>query len=125
MRAQQTVSSPKGFAKAPRLKWMCHEMTDLCRKYNVDAVCMKGSEGLAARGSAFVERTEMEAIVFYAANELGIKPVFKKVKSTIAKDLGQKGKAKYLLTMDTSAFPELAGMDGTTQEAALAAWSAM
>lgn len=125
MLAHNTVLAPKGYVTPPRLKWMCHEITDLCRKHNIRAIFMKGTEGLASRGATFVDRIEMEAMVYYSGHELGIRHIVKKVKSTIAKDLGQKGKAKYLQTMDTSCFPALADLDEKEHEAALTVWSGL
>jgi hypothetical protein len=121
--ASSSVNAPKGFAKPAQLKWMCQEISDLAKKYSISSICMKGSEGLASRGAAFVDRVEMEAMVFVTGCELGIKRVLKKVKSTIAKDLGQKGKAKYLKKLDTSMLLGFADLDEKEQEAVLAGWS--
>jgi len=50
--------------------------------------------------------------------------IFKKVKSTIAKDLGLKGRGHYLRTeLDTSVIPGFAGKPDKEKEAILAAWS--
>jgi hypothetical protein len=118
-----TVSAPKGYPKPQKLGWMQQEVHDLCRRHQIHVICMKGTEGLAARGAGFVERVELEAVVFLAANHLGIKRVVKKVKSTLAKDLGQKGKARYLAALDTRAFPGFATMSKNKQEAIYAAWT--
>lgn len=102
---------------------MYQEISDICKRHCVSAICMKGSEGLAVRGAPFVDRIEMEAMVFVSGHELGIKPILKKVKGTIAKNLGQKGKAKYLKRLDTSAMPAFSTLDEKEQEAILAGWS--
>jgi hypothetical protein len=62
-------------------------------------------------------------MVFYAGAELGIKPIHKKVKSQIAKGLGQKGNAKYLERVDKSVIDAFDGLSPKLQEAVLAAWS--
>lgn len=117
---------PKNYVKPQLLKWFMQEIEDLVRNQAVTAIAMKGPEGFSARGRPFVERIEIEAIVFLLGANIGIKPVLKKVKSTIAKDLGLKGKAKYLDTkLNTSV---LSGFDSYTdkvKEAILAAWSTL
>ena len=47
-----------------------------------------------------------------------------KRKVTLAKDLGLKGKARYLLTFDTSPIPDFADLDEKMKDAVLCAWSA-
>ena len=79
---------PRGYAKPQALRWMAQEVEDLCKRHSFNAICMKGTEGLAARGAAFVSRVELEAIVCLVGYNMGINPVDKKVKSTLAKDLG-------------------------------------
>jgi hypothetical protein len=68
---------------------------------------------------------ENEAMVFLAASNRGLENVSRKIKSTIAKNLGLKGKAKYLAQLDTSVFPTYAEESTKMQEAILAAWSSM
>ena len=123
--AKGSVDTPKGFAKPQKLRWMAQEMHDLCKRHNITCIAMKGTEGLASRGSSFVERIEIEAAVFMSGAELGIKPVVKKVKSTIAKDLGQKGKAKYLERIDTSIILNFSDYNEHEKEAVFVAWSEM
>jgi len=114
---------PKGYAKPQALRWMAQEIEDLCKRHSIDAICMKRTEGLAARAAAFVSRVELEAMVYLVGYNMGINPVDKKVKSTLAKDLGGKGKAKYLATLDTSCFPDFSRSSVKLQEAILAGWS--
>ena len=123
LEASGTVSAPKGYAKPQLLKWFFQELHGLHVQHGPKCIVMKGSEGMATRGSSFVERTELEAIVFYAGAELGIKPVHKKVKSQIAKGLGQKGKAKYIDRVDKSLIASFDGLPEKQKEAVLAAWS--
>jgi hypothetical protein len=58
-----------------------------------------------------------------AGGARGMRAVFKKVKSTIAKDLGQKGRSKYLANLDTSWAPTFDGFSDKEKEAIQAAWS--
>jgi hypothetical protein len=49
--------------------------------------------------------------------------VYRKTKPTIAKDLGLKGKGKYLDTLDCSVFPDYDNEKEKIKEAILVAWS--
>lgn len=101
-----------------------HEIDDMIKNYSVNHVTMKGSEGIAARGKPFVERVEMEAIVYLVGANHGIRKIPKKVKSTVAKDFGLKGKAHYLNTdLDTSLINSFSSYSPKVQEAILVAWS--
>ena len=117
------VRYPDGFKKPASLKWMVEEIKDRVQEHQIQKVVMKGPEGMAVRTSGLLERVEYEASVYIACAEKGIKAVFKKVKSTIAKDLGLKGKAKYLKSLDTSCMKGFDTLPEKGQEAALAAWS--
>ncbi len=84
---------------------------------------MKGAEPMANRTSEILARVEYEAAVYIGCSEMGRKAVFKKVKATVAKDLGLKGRGKYLETLDTSVMGGFAVLAPKAREAALAAWS--
>ena len=121
---QGHAAFPKGFAKPQLLKWFLQELEDLVKRQSIEAISMRGAEGLAARGKPFVERIEIEGIVFLVGAQLGIKPVVKKVMATVAKDLGFKGKAHYVKTsLDTSLIPNYDDYPQKIQEAILAGWS--
>jgi type IV pilus biogenesis protein CpaD/CtpE len=118
-----SVQFPTGISKPASLKWMVDEIRDRIEKSGVKKVVLKGPEPAATKSPSLVERVEYEAAAFIACAEMGLKAVSKKVKSTIAKDLGMKGRGKYLQTFEASA---LAGFDALPEkgkEAALAAWS--
>jgi hypothetical protein len=123
LEAYETVAVPKGYAKPQTLKWFFQEIQDLSRRFELDGIVMKGAEGQAVRDKAFVERIELEAMVFYAGAQFGIKPVLRKVKSQLAKSLGLKGRPKYLDRFDTSAVGGYEHLSKNVQEAVLAAWS--
>lgn len=119
-------SFPSGYSRPQSLKWFSHEIEDLIRKNpGIKVICVKGAEPLARKAGAFVCRVENEAIVFLVAANHGIKAIFRKTKPTIAKDLGVKGKSRYLETLDYSVFSEYDKEKVKTQEAILAAWSCM
>jgi hypothetical protein len=121
--ANSLIQYPEGFKKAVSLKWMVDEVKDKLKKYKIEKVVMKGPEPAAFRTSSLLERIEYEAAVYIACCEIGLKAVFKKVKATIAKDLGLKGKGKYLKTLNTSVIANYASLPEKGQEAAMAAWS--
>ena len=71
-------------------------------------------------------RLHNEAIILMVAESNGIKQASKKTNATIAKDLGLKGRPKYLKTqLDTSIIDEYDSYNSKIQEAILAGWSSM
>jgi hypothetical protein len=89
--AVRTIPYPKGFAKPQSLHWLAQEVDGLLNRHSVEKIVIKRIEG-KTRGGPFEERVEHEAAVMLAGGARGMRAVFKKVKSTIAKDLGQKGR---------------------------------
>jgi hypothetical protein len=119
----ESVHYPEGFKRHASLKWMVDEIRDKARRHGVDCVVIKGTEPAARPNAELFQRVEYEAAVLIACAEVGLKAVFKKVKSTIAKDLGMKGRPRYLATFDTSPLMGYDDLPSKGQEAALAAWS--
>lgn len=123
--AHGLVAYPKGFSRVQSANWFLQELTMLLDTHSCGAIVIKGFEGLT-KGNAFVERVENEAVAYLAAFRKGIKSVVRKVKSTIAKDLGLKGRAKYLSsTLDTTVINDYAALDEKIQDAVLAGWSGL
>lgn len=120
-----TISFPNGYTRPQSLQWFLLELEELSKKNGTLSVwAIKGTEGMAAKGKEFVERVENEAIVFLHAGNAGASRVVRKVKSTIAKDLGLKGKASALKTdLDTSIIPEFKDAAEKIKDAILIAWS--
>lgn len=118
-----TVIYPKGYIKPQSLKWFLLDIKDLLKKYKIKRIVMKKHEG-QTRSKAYEERVEHEAMVSLADADCGVGAVFKKPSSTIAKDLGLKGRAHYLVTsLDTSLIPDYDKLSQKVKEAVLAAWS--
>ena len=118
------VSYPPDYKRPKLLRWFYQEMDALFAKHSISTIVIKGAESMATRDRTFVERTEHEAVVMLAAANKGITAIFRKVKPTIAKDLGLKGKAKYLDTkLDKSPIDGFDDRPSKLQEAILAAWS--
>lgn len=118
------VSYPKGYLKPKKLKWFYQELQEISRNQNIDKWTLKGAEPMAQRGKAFVERVEFEGVATLAASEASIAKVNRKVKPTIAKDLGLRGRAKSLVEdLDDSLIPDLKGQSDKVREAILVAWS--
>ncbi len=121
---ENLVPYPTDYPKPKLLRWFYQEIEGLLSKHSVTRVVVKGAEAMATKDKAFVERTESEAVAILAAGTKGIMRVSRKAKATIAKDLGLKGRAKYLDTnLDKSAIAGFTGKPVKTQEAILAAWS--
>lgn len=122
--ARALVPFPKGFSRVQSVVWFLHELDTLLGQHNCSHIVMKAFEGMT-RNSSFVERVEHETVAYFAASKKGIGSVTRKVKSTIAKDLGLKGRGKYLATLDTSPIAEFSDFDDKVQEAILVAWSGL
>lgn len=117
-----SFSFPTGFAKPQSLKWFYQEIDDLLTRHSVKIIVIKKFEG-RTRGNTYEDRVEHEAMVLLAGANHGLKALFKKVKSTISKDLGMKGRGRYLLTFNTSPISNFDKYSGKAQEALFAAWS--
>jgi len=119
----RNLAYPQGFRLPKSLKWFLLEIDALLTNHSIERIVIKGFEG-RTRGKAYEERVEHEAMVFLAAENHGLKAVFRKVKGTIAKDLGLKGRGQYLSTsLDTSAIANFDSYDDKTKESIWAAWS--
>jgi hypothetical protein len=121
---ENLVTYPPDYKRPKLLRWFYLEIEGLLGKHTISRIVIKGAEPMATRDRPFVERTEHEAIVMLAAETKGITRISRKVKATIAKDLGMKGKAKYLDTkLDKSVIDGFGDRSAKTQEAILAGWS--
>jgi len=120
-----TIAFPKGYTRPQALGWFLQELEGLSKKHGFLSVwAIKGAEAIATKGKEFVERVENEAIVIFHAGSVGVDKAVRKVKSTIAKDLGLPGKASALKTdLDTSIIPEYNNVTDKVKEAILVAWS--
>lgn len=114
---------PKNFSKPRALSWLVQEIEEIINKHNITKIVMRGFEGQVRKRTTYEERVELETAVYIAAAKCGINAVFKKVRSTIAKDLGLKGKAHYLQSLDTSSILGYDERSDIKKEAILAAWS--
>lgn len=121
--AMDSIAFPQGFKTQQSLMWFLHEVETLFERFEIEMVVMKEFEG-RKHDKSFVARVEHEAMVYIAATNHAITAVFKKRKSTIAKDLGLKGRPRYLSTkLDTSPIPDFENYPDKIQDAILAAWS--
>ena len=118
----EAISFPKGYSPSQSLYWLFQEIGDLLSQYDITKIVIKRFEG-RTRGKTHEDRVEHEAAVMLAGGARGMKAVFKKVNSTIAKDLGQKGRTRYLANLDTSFIPGFSKLPAKRQEALHAAWS--
>ena len=119
----KTLQYPKGYSKPESLQWLLQEIEGLVTKYDVKKVVMNKFEG-RIRGNTYEDRVEHEATVYLAALNKGVKNVAKKVKGSIAKDLGLKGRASYLNTsLDTSLIKDFDNYSDKSHDAIFAGWS--
>lgn len=118
-----TVAVPKNYSRPRSLHWMVQEVEQLIKKHGAQKIVMKSSES-RTRGKPYTERVELEAAVYIAGAKNGINRIFKKANSTIAKNLGLKGRAHYLQTqLNTSVIPGFGSKSDKEKEAILAGWS--
>ena len=94
----ETIKYPKGYSDADKMKWFYQEIGGLIAKYEIYGIGIKGTEPMAMKGKLYGERMQMEGMAYLQAAENSINYIKRKVKSTIAKHLGLKGKGKYLAT---------------------------
>ncbi len=118
-----TIKFPQGFSKPQGLKWMLQEIDALIKKHDIKIIVMKGFEGIS-KGKSYEDRVEHETMFYLAAINNEIKRISKKVKSTIAKDLGLKGRARYLSkSLDTSKIVNYEKYSEKEKDAILSGWS--
>jgi hypothetical protein len=119
-----TIAFPVGYSKPQSLSWFIKEIKDIIENHEINGIAIKADEGMAGRSSAYETRVEHEAMIYLACADSGIKSVLKKRKNTIAKDLGLKGKGKYLNTkLDVSVIPNYADYSDKQKDAILVGWS--
>lgn len=113
-----TISFPKGYSDSDNLKWFHQEVGGIITKHKIGGIGVKGVEPMAMKGKIYGARMEKEGMIFLQASQNGIKYVKRKVKATIAKDIGLKGKGKYLETKaDFSSISEYDKLSKNIQEA--------
>jgi Holliday junction resolvasome RuvABC endonuclease subunit len=108
-----TITFPKGYSESDTLKWLSQEIEGIIKKHQVHGIGIKGVEPMGMKGKSYGARMEKEGIIFLQASLCGIKYIKRKVKSTIAKDLGMKGKGKYLETK--ADFSGISGYDSANK----------
>ena len=119
-----SVGCPAGFSRCESLKWFFQEMSDLLARHTVEGVAIKRYEGRAKGGRAYEDRVEYEGVALLAAGNAGVTRASKKASNTIAKDLGLKGRGRYLHTcLDTSPIAGFQGYDEKVQDSIRVAWS--
>ena len=123
VRRAALIPFPKSYSRPQALHWFLQEIDELLRSADFAGVLLKGFEG-RTRDKSFVERVEHEGVAQLAAAARNLE-ARRKISSTIAKDLGLKGRKHYLETLDTSPIPDFEGQPERVQEAILVAWSAL
>ncbi len=121
-----TISMPSNYSQPEKLKWQFDELQTLNRKHDISRWAIKGAEPMATKGKPYADRVELEAMVSLSAAILGQDDVVRKVKRTIAKDLGLKGKATALV--EDLDYSIIDGLDQTSDkefEAIVVAWSCL
>lgn len=112
-----TTKFPTGQNDADKLNWFYQEIGGLIKKHAIGGIGIKGVEPMAMKGKNYGARTQVEAMIYLQAAQNGIKYIKTKVKSTIAKDFGLKGKGKYLTSkVDYSKIPDFDNKNQNIQE---------
>lgn len=121
-----SISFPKGYEEFSLLHWFYQEIAGLISTHMTDTMVIKATEPMVKRSNSLETRIRIEGIALMAAAKAGCSSASRKVKATIAKDLGMKGKAKYLETnLDTSLIYEFDSYKEKNQESILAGWSCL
>ena len=108
---------PTGQSEPDRLNWFYQEIGGLITKHSIGGIGIKGVEPMAMKGKNYGARTQLEGMIYLQAAQNGVKYIKTKVKSTIAKDFGVKGKGKYLDTkVDYSKIPDYDELKTNTKE---------
>lgn len=108
------------------LTWSDKTIKTLINQHSPNAVAVKAAEQMVKRSGALETRIRIEGISLMSAAEAGCDTACRKVKATIAKDLGMKGKGKYLETqLDTSCITDFDTYNAKQQEAILVWWSCL
>jgi len=122
----RVIGFPKGYAECALFHWFHQEIMGLINNHNPDSLAVKAAEPMVKRSRALETRLRVEGIALMSAAEAGCAAAFRKVKSTMAKDLGMKGKARYLDTkLDTGPIADFDSYSSKQQEAILVGWSCL
>lgn len=117
---------PKGYDEPALFNWFHQEILGLIDQYQPDGVALKSAEPMVKRSSPLETRIRVEGIALMTAAEKGCGIACRKVKSTIARDLGMKGKGKYLETkLDTKPIANYDSYKTKEKEAILVGWSCL
>ena len=120
------IGFPKGYDEPGLFHWFHQEIIGLIDQYQPDGVAIKAAEPMVKRSGSLEIRMRVEGIALMSAAEKGCKIACRKVKSTIAKDLGMKGKGKYLETkLETSQIANYDSYHSKEKEAILVGWSCL
>ncbi|WMI72118.1 hypothetical protein RBH88_03190 [Aminobacterium sp. MB27-C1] len=122
----EVVGYPKGYDEHVLFHWFHQEIMELINHYSPDGVAVKAAEPMVKRSGILETRIRIEGIALMSGAEAGCSIACRKVKSTIAKDLGMKGKGKYLETkLITSPIAGFDSYNTKRQEAILVGWSCL
>jgi hypothetical protein len=122
----ELTSFPKGYEEHSLLHWFYQEIAGKLSDHNPAFLAVKAAEPSVRRSNSLELRIRIEGVALMAAGEKGCEHACRKVKSTISKDLGMKGRAKYLETeFDPSALAEFGSLSAKEKEAVLAGWSCL
>ena len=119
------IQYPKSFKTPQLLRWLRQEVEDLIIKHKVNSIVLKAPEPMANKDKSYSKLIECETVFLLVGAMHNLRSVDKKVKATMAKDLGVKGKAKYLSTINTSIIPNFSDFSEKLQEAIYAGWSGL
>lgn len=124
--ASESISFPKGYEEFSLLYWFYQEIVGIISTHRPTTLVVKATEPMVRRSNNLESRIRIEGIALMAAAEAGCASACRKVKATIAKNLGMKGKSKCLETdLDTSLIFGFDSYKEKSQESILAGWSCL
>jgi len=121
--ASGLIPFPRNQSRMQSAYWFYQELEEILRTHKCTKIVIRGSES-RTKNASLVERIEHESMAYVAGGKNGIKFVGRKIRATLAKDLGLKGKASYLETkLDCSPIPGFDALADKVQEAIISGWS--
>ena len=119
-----SMNFPKNYEDGQLLNWFYQEVDGIINQHTPDNIGIRCHEGMVRKKNPFVVRMQIEGMIFLCATKNGIDDIASKTRSTIAKDLGTKGKASYLnKKVDFSVIPDYAKLTDKKKEAVQVALS--
>lgn len=118
---------PLDYSRVQIIDWFLQELDDFIQANDgINEIIIKSPDAMSRRNTAYEERLENQGVAYLAASRNGIRLVTRKVRSTIAKDLGLKGNSREYAAVDCSQiYTKQSSISEDERDSILAAWSGL